>query len=255
MIISGFFLLILLFTEWYVTNNDIPRTILPLPSDVFRYLYENLTLGSTFYGENLLEKSWVSMRDALAGFGISVILGSAIGVIFAKFEIIKESLHPPLFIIQLLPVPAFAPVVAALLGYGTETKILIIVLFTIFPVVIAVESAVRSIPKEYYALMKGFNSSRVKTMTSLVIPGIVPDLFVTMRILATASFVGSIVAELPLVVTSGIGKDLYNSFNNQIPLRVWSSLIVIACVALAFYFSVVFVGNFVDKKYRYGRFQ
>jgi ABC-type nitrate/sulfonate/bicarbonate transport system permease component len=241
--------------ESYLSTNQIPKSTMPLPSEIYNYLKTDLTVSNRFHQQNLLEKTMESLQDAFWGFSISIILGSLIGIAYAKLSIFKNMTRPLLFIIQLLPVPAFAPVIAAIFGYDSTAKILIIVMFTIYPVVATIEHSVRSIPSDYYSLTRSFNSNRLNTIKTLVLPGIVPKLFTSMRIISTAAFTGSIIAELPLPITRGIGKDLYNSYNNQLHTRVWSSLVMIGVVGLVFYLSITIIGNLFQKKFRYGEFE
>jgi NitT/TauT family transport system permease protein len=158
-----------------------------------------------------------------------------------------------MLIIQFLPVPAFAPVIASMLGYGSATKIFIIVLFTIFPVIITVEKAIASLPENYFSLFKTYSVNKISLYKKMILPAIVPNLLTTLKILTTASFVTSIIAELPLTVSSGIGKDIYNSFNNQVTTRVWASLLLISIFSLAFFYLIVFLEKYILLKYRYGK--
>lgn len=238
----------LLLWEQFVIQNDIPKRILPRPSEILSYLYADI-----IYKNSLLIKSLQSFIDCLIGLGTAVILGSIIGIIFSSNKIFKIILSPFALITQLIPVPAFAPVVAAFLGYGMETKIFIILLFMIFPVIVTVEKAIVTLPESYFALMKTYNAKRITLITKLVFPAIVPKFLVTLKVLATASFVTSIIAELPLTVSTGIGKDIYNSFNNQINVRVWASLIIISFISLAFFTTIVYLEKIILLKFRYDK--
>jgi ABC-type nitrate/sulfonate/bicarbonate transport system permease component len=74
-----------------------------------------------------------------------------------------------------------------------------------------------------------------------------------MKILTTASIVTSIIAELPLTVSGGIGKDIYNSFNNQITTRVWASLVMLCTVSILFFKSMLEIEKTIINKYRYAK--
>jgi putative hydroxymethylpyrimidine transport system permease protein len=188
--------------EFAVNYFEIPKRILPAPSQIIEYLYLDIISGKF----TILNKSLITTRDALIGFSISMILGSLLGILFSQKKSVSNMFMPFTLISQLLPVPAFAPIVAAWLGYGIETKILIIVIFTIFPVIKSVESAINSISRDYLALFKTYNASKNFIITKLVLPHIIPDFFTILKILVTASIVTSIIAELPLTVSGGIGK-------------------------------------------------
>ncbi|MBD3279991.1 ABC transporter permease subunit [Candidatus Dojkabacteria bacterium] len=241
--------------EQYITVHEVPKGIAPKPSDISSYA-EGEFFSEHRKGYNtLLEKSFSSFYDALLGFGISAAIGTSIGIVFARSKAIKEGLTPPLFIMQLLPVPAFAPVVAAITGYGVTTKILIIVLFTVYPFIIAGYDAVANIPKNYTALFSNYNANWYTKFKSLILPSIVPNLLHAMKIASTASIVASIIAELPLTVSSGIGKDIYTSFNNQLIPRVWLSLIIISIISLLFFSFISFLDKYINTRYKYGQFQ
>ncbi len=250
-------ILFLFFYIWerYVIDSEIPKRILPKPTDIKDYLYKEFFTEHRQGYETILDKSIQSFIDALIGFAISIVLGTLLGYLFAIKRIINTSLSPLLFVIQLLPVPAFAPVIAAILGYGLETKLFIIVLFTIFPVVITVSDTVMNLPSNYKSLLRTYNTPRLKSFFILTFPSIVPNLLHTMKILTTASFVASIIAELPLTVSNGIGKDIYTSFNNQVIPRVWASMLIIAVISLGFFFSVSYLEQFISKTYKYGQFE
>jgi len=239
--------------EFYVVKANIPRYILPKPSEIGDFLYREFFVSHQAGYEGILIKSIWSLRDAIIGFSISVIFGCILGIVFAYRKWWKAMFFPIIFITQLLPVPAFAPVVAAMFGYGLTTKIIIIVLFTIFPVIVSVEKQVTNIPRSYVSLFRIYNSSKKKMFLHLVFPSIVSALFVNLKILITASFVASIISELSVTVSHGIGKDIYTSFNNQIIPRVWSSLLIISLISIALFTLVRQLETQILDKYHYGK--
>ena len=242
-------LLILIIWEQFVNFYNIPKRILPKPSQILDYLVSDITTGKS----TLYLKTAQSLFDAIIGLAIAMVLGIFVGILFTGHEKLRTIFSPYMLIVQFLPVPAFAPVVASMFGYGFETKICIIVLFTIFPVIVIVEKTILNLPENYFALFKTYSVKKLTLYRKLIIPAIVPSLLTTLKILTTASFVTSIIAELPLTVSSGIGKDIFNSFNNQIITRVWASLILISMVSLIFFYLVTRLENFVLLKYRYGK--
>lgn len=235
--------------ELIVNEYDIPKRILPGPISIFNYLLSDIETGKY----TLIIKSLTSTRDALLGFGIATFLGSFLGITFSQSNILRHIFSPFTLITQLLPVPAFAPVVASVFGYGIETKILIIVLFTTFPVIVTVQNAIERLSKNYKQLFSTYNAGRKEVIRYLLIPVIIPELLTTMKILTTASIVTSIISELPLTVSGGIGKDIYNSFNNQITTRVWASLILISGISLIFFYSISIIEKNIIQKYRYAK--
>lgn len=241
--------------EYLVVKYEVPKRILPKPSDIFTYLQKEFFGVHNQGYETILTKTLQSFFDALIGFMISIVIGTIVGVILSRNEVLRLCLKPFVFITQLLPVPAFAPIIAAIFGYDIETKLIIIVIFTIFPVIITVEKAINSIPSNLMNLFRVYNASRFELLSKLVLPSIIPTLLVNAKILCTASFVTSIIAELPLTVSGGIGKDIFNSFNNQVNVRVWASMVVISIISILFFEIVSKSEQYILDKYGYGKYE
>jgi len=233
---------------------NIPKRIAPKPSNIYEFIQKEFFTEHSSRYQNILIKAMYSIRDALIGFVISLILGTFLGILISRSSYIYSVLFPFLFLTQLVPVPALAPVIAALLGYGFLTKISIIVLFTIFPVMIAVRKTIINLPENYNLLLHSYTHKNKDLLRYLILPSLVPTILSTMKILCSASIVASIITELPLSVRTGIGKDIYNSFNNQIIPRVWTSILLISAISLIFFLCISNLEKYINNKYKYGQF-
>jgi ABC-type nitrate/sulfonate/bicarbonate transport system permease component len=75
-----------------------------------------------------------------------------------------------------------------------------------------------------------------------------------MKVMAPASVVATIITELPLSLRNGIGKDIYNSFNNMLIPRVWVSVLLISLISLLFFKTVSGLEKYINNKYKYGEY-
>jgi ABC-type nitrate/sulfonate/bicarbonate transport system permease component len=246
--------IIILLWQLLVEYFEIPKRIIPKPTDLWDFIQkEFLTSHSSRY-TSVLIKALSSIKDAFIGFTISLVLGSVIGIVLSQSKFIYSIFFPIIFLTQLIPVPALAPILAAIFGYGYSTKMILIVLFTIFPVAIAVRTSILNIPENYTQLLSTYTDSKRETFKYLILPSLVPPLLSTMKILSTASIVATIITELPLSVRNGIGKDIYNSFNNQMIPRVWVSVIIISLLSLLFFTLLSNLEKYINNKYKYGQY-
>jgi ABC-type nitrate/sulfonate/bicarbonate transport system permease component len=245
---------ILLLWELLINHYDIPKRIMPKPTDLLDFINKEFFTSHSNRYTTVLGKALESIKDAFIGFTISLILGSILGIVLSQSKNIYSILFPVIFLTQLIPVPALAPVLAAIFGYGYSTKIILIVLFTIFPVAVAVRSSILNIPENYNQLLSTYTDSKRETFRYLILPSLVPPLLSVMKILSTASIVATIITELPLSVRNGIGKDIYNSFNNQMIPRVWVSVIIVSILSLIFFSSLSYLEKYINNKYKYGQY-
>jgi len=246
--------LILLIWEYLINKYQIPKRILPKPTDLLDFFKKEFLMKHSLRYKTVLDKSLKSFSDAFIGFILALIVGSTLGILLSKNKLTYTIFFPFLFLLQLIPVPAFAPVIATMLGYGYTTKILIVVLFTIFPITITVRNAIINIPEDYNNLLYTYGSTKVETFKKLILPSIIPSLLSVMKIVCTASIVATIIIELPLSVIGGIGKDIYNSFNNQMIPRVWVSVMIISLISLLFFKTISYLEKHINQKYKYGQY-
>lgn len=249
-----FLIIFLILWEKLALYFDIPKRILPRPTDLIDFANKEFFLPKPSRYQTVLNKTLFSFKDALIGFALSLIIGSGIGILLSRSKIIYSILFPFLFLTQIIPVPALAPVLAAIMGYGQTTKIFLIVLFTIFPVAIIIKDAILNIPENYILLLNTYTKQRLIIFKYLTLPSLVPPLLAIMKIVATSSIVVTIITELPLSVRNGIGKDIYNSFNNQLIPRVWVSVILISIISLLFFKLISYFEKYITNKYKYGQY-
>jgi NitT/TauT family transport system permease protein len=107
----------------------IPAYLLPGPKGVFARLVTDAGL--------LWMHSKVTLTEILLGFGLTVVAAIPLGLLIALSELSKQVVYPPIMLMQLVPKIAVAPLFLVWLGFGLESKILLTVLLTFFPLLIA----------------------------------------------------------------------------------------------------------------------
>jgi ABC-type proline/glycine betaine transport system permease subunit len=102
-----------------------------------------------------------------------------------------------------LPAPAFGALAVAVLGIYDSPKIAIIVIGTLFQQVLIVANTTRKLDPTIIEAALTLGTSRLRLLTKVVVPGIMPDLFRDQRILLGWAWTYLIVAEL-IGTSSGI---------------------------------------------------
>lgn len=247
-------ILTILIWEYLINYFNIPKRVIPKPSDLLHFIQkEFLTTHSSKY-QSVLIKTLFSLRDAFVGFILAFVVSIGLGITLAHSKMGYSFLFPLIFLTQLVPVPALAPVVATILGYGYTTKIFIITLFLIFPISMTVRNCILNIPISYLDLFKTYSKNRIYKYRYLIFPSLVPTLLSQMKVVSTASIVATIITELPLSVRGGIGKDIYNSFNNQMIPRVWVSVMLISLLSFLIFRVLSMLEIYTNRKYKYGQY-
>ncbi len=185
-LISSFLLFIFLWSS-SVYFFDIPKYILPPPSDVVKVVYDEKWL--------LLRHSSVTVFEAIFGLSLSVILAMAIGMMFHFFKNIQTILFPIVFITQVIPLIAIAPLIVIWFGFGLSSKIIVILIVCFFPILISILNGFNSVSKEHLDLMKTLKASNTKIFTKVLIPSSLPHLFAGLKISTTYSISAATISE------------------------------------------------------------
>lgn len=188
----------------------------------------------------LLQASWFTWREALAGFVVGTIGGFFLAILFSRSTFIERGLMPYVVGSQTVPLLAIAPMVVIWSGRAGLPSIVpvaaIAAYLTFFPVTINTLRGLRSPEATASELMRSYAASPHQTLWKLQVPAALPYLFTALKIAAAASVVGAIVAELPTGIQYGLGRILltFSQYFITGPQRLFASVLGSALLGIVF---------------------
>ena len=188
----------------------------------------------------LIDAALFTFRGALLGFIIGGLLGFALGTLFAHAPLLERSLVPFVVASQTVPILAIAPMIVVWLQGSWLSVPVIAAYLTFFPVTINTLRGMRSPDPRALELMRSYASSPWQTLWTLRFPSALPAIFTALKISATSSVVGAIIAELPAGVQQGLGGAIlnFNQYYSTGPERLWASIVMAAGVGILFFLIV-----------------
>ena len=145
----------------------------------------------------------VSAEELAIGFLISAVAGVALGAAFAAVPWLGRLLSGVVQAAYATPLVAVAPLLIVLFGIGIRSKIIIVILLAIFPVLISTESAVRSNP-EYVETAVAFGASRIQVLRKVIFPASFVGILTGLRLAVGRGIIGVLVGEI-FGATHGLG--------------------------------------------------
>lgn len=191
----------------------------------------------------LLNAALFTAQGAFFGFVIGAILGFVLGTVFAHVPLLERSLVPYVVASQTVPILAIAPMVVIWLRGSWWSVPIIAAYLTFFPVTINTLRGMKSPDPRALELMRSYAATTWETLWKLRFPAALPAIFAALKIAATSSVVGAIIAELPAGVQRGLGGAILN-FNQYYitgPQRLWAAITMAALVGIAFYLVIALV--------------
>jgi NitT/TauT family transport system permease protein len=192
-----------------------------------------VALWDLFRSGTILPHLVVSAQEFMIGFVISAVAGVAIGAAFAAAPRLGRLGSAVVQAAYATPLVAVAPLLIVLFGIGVQSKIIIVVLLAIFPVLISTESAFRSIDPEYVETGIAFGAGRLQLLRKVVLPAAAIGILTGLRLAVGRGIIGVLVGEI-FGATRGLGfliVQYSESFQTAKTLAVVLVLAVIGVVA------------------------
>ena len=214
---------------------------LPHTWEVIGAFFEPATRRSEFsLGAVLVDAAIFTWRGAAIGFVLGALVGLGLAIVFVHSRLLERALVPYVIASQTVPIIALAPMVVLWVGRDWPSVALISAYLTFFPVTIAGIRGLSSPDPRSLELMRSYAAGWRAVLWKLRLPAALPYLFTALKISATASIVGAIVAEAPTGIQGGLGRAIIQ-FNQQYtsgPEKLWATVIVCAALGIAFFVLV-----------------
>jgi len=209
----------------------IPSYLLPGPKSVFARLITDAGI--------LWMHSQVTLTEIVLGFGITIVTAIPLGLLIALSPLSKQLVYPPIMLMQLVPKIAVAPLFLVWLGFGIESKVLLTVLLTFFPLLIASISGFQILDDRLLYLTKSMGATGWQTFRYLRFPAALPVIFSGLKTSATIAATAAIVAEF-VGANKGLGYVLLRGTSTMDIELVFAVLVVLTLIGVAINYIVEF---------------
>ena len=196
--------------------------------------------------------AWYTFRLSLVGWALGVVVGIGLAVLMTRFKFAERGLLPWVIMSQTVPLIALAPQVVSWSGridiFGWEwprwASVCVLAAFlAFFPVAVGTLRGLKSAPAASLELMDSYAASWTKTLFKLRFPAAVPYLVPSLKLAATLSVVGVIVAEISTGIRGGIGRAVlsYQQASTGDPTKVYAAVLGAAALGLSLFGLVVLI--------------
>ncbi|EQJ16780.1 binding--dependent transport system inner membrane component family protein [Clostridioides difficile P13] len=192
-----FFIILLL---WKITNylGIWSDYILPSPEKVYSTFLNMISDGSIFINV------YASMKRVLIGFAISTAIGVPLGIFFGIYSGVYEYFKSLINFLRNTPPLALIPMLILWFGIGEESKIIIIVLASFFPIFTSTLKGIKNCDSKLIEVGRVFEFSKLQIIFKIIIPNAILDIAVGLKLALGYSFRAIIGAEL-VAASSGLG--------------------------------------------------
>ncbi|WP_047456817.1 ABC transporter permease subunit [Rhizobium rhizogenes] len=208
---------------------------LPSPWTVAKALYALNVTG--FVDSTLVEHAFASLLRIFGGLAVSLVIGIPAGLAIATSRVGKGILDPIVEFLRPLPPLAYLPLVIIWVGIGEASKITVIALAMLPPIILSTAAGVKAAPVDYVNAARSFGAGRLQVLRHVILPGAVPSILTGIRIALGAGWSTLVAAEL-VAASQGLGFMIQSAAQFLVTDIVISGIIVIALIAFLFEITV-----------------
>ncbi len=181
----------------------------------------------SFYGH--LE---VSAEEFFSGFALAIVLGVPLGILMGWYSRVNAVLEPFVSALYATPRIALLPLVVIWFGIGIASKVAIVFLGAIFPILVNTITGVRTIEADFIKVARSFGATDRQMFATVVLPSAVPMLLTGLRLGLGHALVGIVVGEM-YGATQGLGYLIAVAGARFQTDRVMVGIILIAGLGVA----------------------
>ena len=231
---------ILLFWQISVSISQVPKYLLPAPSDVIISYVNNWEL--------IVRHLLVTLTGGFLGLIFGIFFGFLTALYLERSKTAILVLRPILVFSQAIPVFALAPLLTLWLGYGMFSKVVMAILIIYFPVTSSFYDGLSKIPISYIDLAKIMGSTQLRCLIHVKIPGAMQSLFSGIKLASVYAPIGAVIGEW-VGSSEGLGYLMLLA-NGRVQIDLmFASLITLGFLTISLYGIVSAIGNRLLRHY------
>jgi NitT/TauT family transport system permease protein len=179
---------------------------------------------------------WVPLGVSATGFaiglGLAIAFGLPLGVLIGRSRTLNAMLDPFITAFNATPRLVFLPLVMLWFGLGLWSKVVIVFVGALFPILINTYEGVRNADRTLINVVRSFGASEWDVARLVVVPNAMPYIIAGLRLAIGRAVLGVVVAEF-FGAEQGLGVMMVQAAGRYQVDVVFCGLIVFAVLSLA----------------------
>ncbi len=197
-----------------------PLILAPI-SEIFAR-FGQLALSGELWGD-----IGVSLNEFVVGFAIAAVVGIVLGIITATSDVARDVIDPWVSAVYATPTVALAPLFIFVFGIDAPSKMAVVFLLAVFPIVINTTTGIRSTDQVYIEAARSFSANRLQIFTKVLIPSALPFIVAGLRLGIGRGLVGVVVGEF-IGARAGLGYLIFKSSQAFQIDAMWAGVFLLA---------------------------
>lgn len=194
-------------------------------------------LAGLVEGGELQRHFTVSALEFLLGLGLSVAVGLPLGVLLGRVRWLDDLFDPFVTALNATPRLVWLPLLILWFGLGIWSKVMIVFLGAVFPLLINTYEGVRNADRVLVNVVRSFGGSEWQVARIVVLPGALPYVVAGLRLAIGRAILGVVVGEF-FGASRGLGYMIATAASGYRADVMFAGVLVLMALSLALTFSV-----------------
>lgn len=192
-------------------------------------------VGVTLWNMIVTGTLWAPLGVSAAGFGIgllfAIVVGLPLGVLLGRSRTLNAMFDPFITAFNATPRLVFLPLLMLWFGLGVWSKVVIVFIGALFPILINTYEGVRNADKLLINVVRSFGASEWDVARLVVVPNALPYIIAGLRLAIGRAVLGVVVAEF-FGAEQGLGVVMVQAASRYQVDIVFAGLVVFAVLSL-----------------------
>ena len=223
--------------EVFARSGAVTPFMLPPLSAVLARIWNDLL------GGDLMLNTALSLYRALAGFAIGAVFGIGLGMAICRNALARWFFDPIISVGFPMPKIAFLPVVMLWLGVYDVSKITMIAVEAIFPVVTATIVGIRGVERELLWSARNMGAGERELLWQIALPASLPQIITGLQVALPIALIVAIVTEM-FMGGYGLGGAMNTAARFADSRGVFAGIVEIAVLG----YALVKIMSFIRRR-------
>ena len=229
-LLHGFGAFLVLNLLWWLASLFINQNMLPSPFEVYKHLIQmDLSILGLHVYNSLIRLFW--------GMLIAVVIGFLVGLLMGRNDKWNNILDPIVYLTYPIPKIALLPIIMLLFGLGNQSKIILITLIVVFPVILSVRDGIKGIPSSYYKNLQVLGASTWQQFKVVTLPAGLASILSALRI-ALGTAIAILFFTEVYGTQYGLGYFVMDAWGRLDYLDMYSGILVLSAVAFVLFLLI-----------------
>jgi NitT/TauT family transport system permease protein len=182
-------------------------------------------MGNVLLTSSFLEAIGITLKAFGIGMALSLLIGIGVGVAMGRIRAVDQVMGMWINIFESSPITAVVPLLLAVLGFGMQTMVVTVFLFSVWVIALDTQVGVKHASSSLVEMARSFGANRRDLYLKVILWAALPEILAGIRLGVIRGVRGVVIGQL-LIAIVGVGF-LFETYSRKFIMPEFWALVLI----------------------------